>query len=90
MFFVYILACLETGRSYVGQTDNLIRRFRMHLEGSTRTTRGKLKRPVMVYWEAYPTRAAAMRRERYFKAGHGHRVRGELVAAGLRQFGIGG
>ena len=85
--YVYILACLETGRSYVGQTDDLLRRFRMHAEGSTRTTREKLRHPVLVYWEAQPNRAEAMRRERYFKAGSGHRVKCELVATGLKLFG---
>ncbi len=33
MYFVYILACRQTARSYVGQTDNLIRRYRMHCAG---------------------------------------------------------
>ena len=65
MFFVYILVCLQTKRSYVGQTDDLLRRFQRHRAGSTRTTRDKFIQPVMVHWEVYPTRAAAMRRERY-------------------------
>ena len=39
MYFVYILVCLQTRRSYVGQTDHLNRRYRAHLGGSTRTTR---------------------------------------------------
>lgn len=84
MYFVYILGCLETERSYVGQTDDLIRRFRLHREGSTRTTREKLHVPVVVHWEAFATRAEAMRRERYYKAGSGHRVKVELVARSLR------
>jgi putative endonuclease len=86
MYYVYILMCLDTGHSYVGQTDDLLRRFRLHREGSTRTTREKLRRPVMVHWEAHATRAEAMRRERYLKAGSGHRVKCELVAAGLKMF----
>jgi predicted GIY-YIG superfamily endonuclease len=90
MYFVYILVCLDTGRSYVGHTDDLIRRFHLHCEGSTRTTREKLRRPVMVHWEPCPTRAAAMHRERYFKAGSGHRVKGELIAAGMKVFGTSG
>ncbi len=86
MYYVYILVCLETGRSYVGQTDHLLRRYRMHLEGTTRTTREKLVRPVMVYWEGHPTRADAMRRERYFKSGSGHRLKHELISEGLKLF----
>ncbi len=86
MHFVYILACRQSGRSYVGQTDHLIRRYRAHCAGSTRTTRERLLEPVVVHWEIHPTRAAAMGRERYYKAGSGHRVRTELVNRGLREF----
>ena len=84
VYFVYILVCAATGRSYVGHTDNLIRRFRSHCEGGTRTTREKLIQPYVAHWESFSSRAAAMQRERYFKAGSGHRVRQEIVAASLR------
>jgi hypothetical protein len=59
----------------------------MHCEGSTRTTREKLIRPFVVHWEMIPTRAEAMRRERYYKAGSGHRVKTEIIADTLRLFG---
>ena len=83
MYFVYILVCEITGRSYVGHTDHLIRRFRMHCAGSTRTTRERLRQPFLAYWESFPTRAAAVRRERYFKSGAGFRKRQDIVAAAL-------
>ena len=81
MYFVYILVCLQTGRSYIGQTDNLIRRFQAHREGSTRTTREKILQPFLVHWEMFASRAEAMRRERYYKAGAGHRRKQEILAA---------
>jgi predicted GIY-YIG superfamily endonuclease len=86
MYFVYILVCLESGRTYVGQSDHLVRRFRLHLAGSTRTTRDKLIRPVMVHWEAFASRADAMRRERNYKAGAGHRLKTEIVGQTKRLF----
>jgi len=86
MYYVYILACLESGYSYVGQTDDLVRRFRLHVAGSTKTTRERLRRPVMVHWEQFPTRLEAINRERYFKAGSGHRVKREIIAAGIKLF----
>jgi len=86
VYFVYILVCAVTGRSYVGHTDHLIRRYRLHCEGGTRTTRDKLIRPYVAHWELFPSRAAAMQRERYFKAGSGHRVRQDIVAASRRVF----
>ena len=90
MYFVYILVCRETGRSYVGQTDDLIRRYRMHCDGSTRTTREKILCPYVVHWEMFPSRAEAMRRERYYKAGAGHRRKHEIIAeAGLTMTSVG-
>ena len=86
MYFVYILVCLQSRRSYVGHTDNLIRRFDLHRAGSTRTTREKLIEPVMIYWEASPSRAEAMRRERYFKAGSGYRVKYAIIQERLMLF----
>jgi len=86
MYFVYILVCLKTGRSYVGHTDDLIRRFHLHQAGSTRTTREKLNTPVMVHWVAYLTRSEAMKKELYFKTGSGHRVKREIIASALKEF----
>jgi len=85
MYFVYILVCIKSGHSYVGQTDDLLRRFRMHRAGSTRTSRERIVDPFLAYWEQHPTRGAAMRRERYFKSGSGHRVKHDLIAQALSQ-----
>ena len=84
MHFVYFLVCLETGRTYVGQTDNLIRRYHLHVEGSTRTTREKFKRPVMIYWEVLPNRVEATRKERYYKSGSGHRPKCAMISGAMR------
>ena len=85
MHFVYFLVCLETGRNYVGQTDHLIRRYHSHREGSTKTTREKLIRPVMIHWEAFANRAEAMRKERYYKSGSGHRLKHSIIADAFRR-----
>ena len=86
MYYVYILVCLQTGCSYVGHSDDLIRCFRLHVAGSTKTTRDKLRQPVMVHWEAFPTRVLAIRRERYYKAGSGHRVKRSIIEENLKLF----
>jgi putative endonuclease len=86
MYFVYILVCLQSGRSYVGQSTNLLERFRRHRAGLTRTTREKLAHTVMIYWEACATRTEALQRERYFKAGAGHRLKHDLIRSGLELF----
>ena len=87
MYFVYILVCLQTGRSYVGHTEDLIQRYRSHCAGSTRTTREKILVPIVVHWEMFSSRAEAMRRERYYKSGAGHRVKQEIVATAQLYFG---
>jgi putative endonuclease len=86
MFFVYILACVETGRSYVGSTDHLIRRYRLHCAGSTRFTRERLRRPILIFWEAFASRSDAMKRERYYKSGSGHRLKTEMVLDVLKAY----
>ena len=87
MFFVYILVCLQTGRTYGGHTDNLLRRYRAHCAGGTRTTRDRLRQPVVAHWESCATRAEAMRRERYYTSGSGHRRKCELAAVSQALFG---
>ena len=84
-YFVYILYCPITCKSYVGQTSNLLLRFQEHRQGLSRWTR-LLKQPLCVHWEEYPTRADAMRREKYLKTGVGFEERCRLIQAGLPLF----
>ncbi len=86
MYFTYILVCLETGHSYVGQSNDLIRRFHQHREGLVRTTRERFKDPMLIHWESFATRAEAMQRERYYKSGSGHRRKHRLIEQALLHF----
>ncbi len=66
MHFVYILESLRTGRFYIGQTDNLLRRFDQHRSGYNKSTRGR--GPWwMPYYETYATRVEATGREAQLK-----------------------
>ena len=62
MWTVYILQCRD-GTLYTGITDNLPRRLAAHNSGrGAKYTRSRL--PVtLVYYETYPTKQEAMRRE---------------------------
>lgn len=62
MNYTYILTCSD-GTLYTGWTTDLDRRIRMHNEGrGAKYTRSR--RPVTLsYWEAFESRAEAMRRE---------------------------
>jgi putative endonuclease len=66
MCFVYILQSLSSGRFYVGQCDHLIERFQEHQRGANLATRNR--GPWwMPYYETYPTRTDAIKRERQIK-----------------------
>ena len=66
MYFVYILQSLKTGKFYVGQCDHLIERFHEHQKGYTPSTRNR--GPWwMPYYEIYPSRNEAVRRELQIK-----------------------
>ncbi len=65
-FHVYILLCADDSY-YVGQTDDLEKRFTAHMAGKgSRHTAARL--PVeAVYSETFPSRAQAMTRESQLK-----------------------
>jgi putative endonuclease len=70
MFFVYVLLSQKDKKFYVGQTNDLADRVLRHNEGRVRATKGR--RPLLLAWtESFPTRAEAVRRERYLKSLHG-------------------
>ena len=84
-YYVYILHCSVTGKSYVGHTDHLILRYYRHRDGKSRWTR-QMKRPVVVHWEQFQSRADAIKREKYYKSGSGFRVRSEIIDSGVKYF----
>lgn len=67
MYWLYILTNKETGRFYVGSTDNLDRRLKQHREGKTRTTK-ILKTFELVYKEEYNSLLEARLREKKLKS----------------------
>ncbi len=70
--YVYVLRCKDGG-FYVGQTGDLRRRFSQHEKGEAKSTRGR--RPLkLLFYEAFPSRADALRRERYLKSTAGKRT----------------
>jgi len=88
-YFVYILFCPLTGKSYVGHTSNLILRFQEHRQGLSRWTRA-LKQPLCVHWEACASRGAALQREKFLKSGKGFEERWQFIREGQAVFGCSG
>ncbi|MFQ5723430.1 MAG: GIY-YIG nuclease family protein [Terriglobia bacterium] len=80
MFTVYILQSEPTGRSYVGQTNNLQRRLFYHNSGRTKSGRNRGRWRV-VHTEAFSTRQEAVRREREIKGWKNRNAIEKLVRA---------
>lgn len=84
---IYVLLSKKDGKLYVGQTDNLRRRFQEHQLGKVSAI--KHRRPlILCFYEAFLNKQDAIRREQYFKTGKGrsslkqitrHSINGRVV-----------
>ena len=70
MFYVYVLRDNESGKFYIGRTEDLKRRIREHKVGHTHTT-ARYKEKNLIYFEGFISKKDALRRERYFKTSQG-------------------
>jgi putative endonuclease len=66
-FYVYILASQRNGTLYIGHTESLSRRVWEHQTGDIPGFTAKYGVKLLVYYEAFETRAAAFHRERAMK-----------------------
>jgi len=71
VYYVYILRSLSSGKSYIGSSDNLLRRFREHSLNQEKATRNRGPWE-MVYWEPFGSLQEARKREAFLKTGHGY------------------
>ena len=69
-YFTYILLSAKSGKSYIGQTQDLENRLRFHNEGRSPYTKGRGPWKL-VYFEEFNSRSEAMEREKYLKTGKG-------------------
>ncbi len=81
-FYAYILMCADR-TYYTGYTNDLEKRLRTHNQGKgARYTR--YRGPVeLVYWESFPTKSEAMRREYAIKQ-LSRDEKKQLIAVGQR------
>ncbi|MFZ4607342.1 MAG: GIY-YIG nuclease family protein [Caulobacter sp.] len=66
-FYVYILASKRNGTLYIGSTDDLSKRTWEHREGLRAGFTKKYGVHLLVWHQAFDTRAGAFRRERQMK-----------------------
>ncbi len=66
MFYVYILKSKKDNKAYIGSTNDLRNRVKLHNNGKVFSTR--LRRPLsLIYYEAYLAESDARRREQKLK-----------------------
>ncbi|MBI2095006.1 MAG: GIY-YIG nuclease family protein [Candidatus Omnitrophica bacterium] len=69
-YYVYVLKSMKNNRFYTGSTQNLEKRLMEHQTGQSKATR--YVRPFkLLFFETYPTRSEAVRREKALKTGKG-------------------
>lgn len=69
-YYVYILRSLKDRLFYIGYSDNLKQRIYDHNMGKNIST--KNRRPLeIIFYEAFPNKFDALKRERYFKTTKG-------------------
>ena len=70
MFFVYVLRSEINGYFYVGMSQNVYERIAEHNRGKTKSTKA-YKPWTLFFFETFPTRIEARKREVYLKSGIG-------------------
>ena len=66
MHYLYLLYSKKLNEFYVGTSDDLPRRFYSHNRGENITTKAGVPWRL-IYYEAYPTKEDALRREQRLK-----------------------
>lgn len=75
MYYVYVLKSSKNNDKYVGFTNDLKTRYKSHNSGKVRSTKA-YKPWVLLYYEAYKSKADATKRERELKM---HAAKNELL-----------
>jgi putative endonuclease len=78
---VYILYSKAHNKIYIGETSNLIERFRSHNHLAKKGYTLKYRPWTVVHLEFFETRSDALKREKALKQGQGrHWIRAEILA----------
>ena len=89
-YHVYVLVSETTGKTYVGQTQDLTRRLEEHNDPDcvgTLHTKRHVGPWRLLYSESCSTRSAAMKREKQLKSGSGREFVRSLTNPPLREGG---
>jgi type I restriction enzyme R subunit len=79
-FFVYVLEC-ENGSYYIGQTENLEKRWQEHISGRGAKWTKSYKPVRIIHYEEFQTREESVKRESDLKTGFGRKwIKREIEA----------
>ena len=84
-YYVYVLKLYNRDQYYIGCTSDLQRRMKEHLSGKTRSTKSLGQKPELIFYEAYLSKADALRREIYLKSTKGKRVIRQMLIDTLKK-----
>jgi putative endonuclease len=81
--YVYILRSLKDRLFYIGYTEDLKTRVKDHNMGKNVST--KNRRPLeLIFYEAFPSKQDALRRESYFKTTKGKTTLKQMIKEFLK------
>jgi len=72
LFFVYVLFSENSNRFYIGITENVEKRLKIHNAGKVKSTKAFIPWDV-IHFEEYVSRIDARKREKYLKSAAGRR-----------------
>jgi len=81
---VYVLYSQEHDRIYIGETSNLIQRFKSHNQLGKKGYTLRYRPWIVILVEFYATRSEALRREKALKQGQGRAWIKSHVVTGYR------
>lgn len=86
-YCVYAIEC-KGGSIYIGQTDNLMKRWQQHLNGTASEYTKRYKPLKIAHYEEVDTREIALQKEKEWKSGYGRkRIKILVEKGGARQAG---
>ena len=80
-YCVYAIEC-SNGAYYIGQTENLKRRWEQHLKGTASQYTKRYKPKRLIHFEEVADRESAVKKEKEWKTGFGRKRLKRLVKAG--------
>lgn len=78
MYYTYVIKSVSHDFYYKGHCENLELRLKQHNSGMTESNRHYAPFQI-VYFEEFPTREQAIKREKYFKSSAGRRFLKKVI-----------